>query len=248
MKTINIILIAILSFFSFKSFAQDDKKIDQLLLLHVDEKYDKLVDKAMDLTQHDDYRRHPLPFVYAAMGYYEMSKNPAKFDVEGRDAKYAKPLKNAQKLLYKFLKKDIKAPKYYNQSFAPDYTEFIETIADTSNKLGRHLFLLEQPRKSAGVYKNGYRATNDPILLLWQGLSEIESKNATEGDKNVLAALDSISKPDYKASEKTRGVMAHGMLLLEEYLAQKGDATNAARAKNNKGHQLKPKPANCLNR
>ena len=209
-----------------KSNAQTDKKIDELVFLYVDEKYDKVVDKALSLAENDAYKKNPLPFIYASMGYYQMAKRPDKYDI-GKGGKYANTLKMAQKYLYTFMKKDAKANEHYN-----DYKEYYDLLADTSNKLGQHYFLMEDYRKSAGAYKNAVKALpNDPILLLWQGIGEVKSLNYAEGDKNILDALAKIDE-NFKPSEVTAGVLAHGMLIVSEYLTQKGDATNANKAKN----------------
>jgi hypothetical protein len=72
--------------------------------------------------------------------------------------------------------------------------------------------------------------TNDPILQLWEGISEVKSKNSVEGDKNILEALEKIDE-NFEPSEVTAGVLAHGMLIVEEYLTQIGKTTEANKAK-----------------
>lgn len=222
------ILIGLVSFlFSMKINAQKgDKKIDELVFLYVDEKYDKVVAKALALVENEAYKKHPLPLIYASMGYYQISRKPDKFE-QGKGAEFENSLKNSQKYMYSFIKKDAKANEYYN-----DYKEYYDLLADTSNKLGQHYFLMEDYRKGAGAYKNAVKAfPNDPVFLLWEGICEVKSKNFAEGDKNILIALGKIDE-NFKPSEVTAGVLAHGMLILDEYLSQKGDATNANKAKN----------------
>jgi len=231
MKKITFYLIAFL-LMALKIDAQD-KKITDLNFLYVDEKFDKLVDKSVSLILNDTYKRHPMPYMYAALGLYEMSKKPEKFSVGEKDTDFPKPLKDAQKYIYKYLKAEVKAQKYFPdyESTIGDYQEFFIQIADTANKLGQHLFLMEQPRKAANEYKNAFKAIqNDYVLLLWQGICEIKSLNAVEGDKNVKEALKHIDE-NYKPSPATAGVLAHGMLILEEYFTQNGDSENAAKAK-----------------
>jgi len=233
MKKLQLFFI-LLALLSFKVKAQKkDKKITDLLFLYADEKYDKLVYKSTSLTQNDKYKRHPLPYIYLAMGYYEMSRKPDKFSVGEKGSDFPKPLKSAEKYLYKYLKVEKKAKKYFPdyESSYNDYTDFYEAIADTANKLGQTLFLMDKPRKAASVYKNAYKAVpTNPVLLLWEGITEVKSKNTVEGDKNIIAALNKIDE-NYKPLKSTAGVLAHGMLIIEEYLTQKGDVTNARKAK-----------------
>ena len=232
MKKVKLVFI-LLIVISSKMFAQkgNDKKIDELTFLYVDEKYDKVVEKGESLMQNDKYKKHPLIYIYTSMSYYEMSKRPGKFSVGEKDSDYPKPLKMAQKHLYKFIKVDAKAPKYYDNSWYGDFKEYYVQLADTSNKLGQYLFLNDNYRKSASEYKYAFRAIpDDPVLQLWEGIGEVKSQNAVEGDKNIAAALKVIDE-NFKPSKATEGVLAHGMLLVEEYLRSKGDYTNADKAK-----------------
>ncbi len=231
MRNFKFILILIVIISSKISAQGNDKKIDDLTFLYVDEKYDKVVQKGESLMQHDDYRRHPLVYIYTAMSYYEMSKRPDKFSVGERESDYPKPLKMAEKHLYKFIKTDAKAPKYYDNTWFGDFKEFYVQIADTANKLGQYLYLNDKYSKVAYEYKNAYKAVpGDPVLLLWQGIGEVKSKNTLEGEKNLIAALDSIDEK-FVPSPATSGVLAHGMLIVEEYMRSKGKYAEADKAK-----------------
>lgn len=213
------------------SYSQKTKKVDDLTFLFVDEKYDKVVYKGEGLMQDSDYRRHPLIYIYTSMSYYEMSKRPGKYSVDERDSEFPKTLKMAQKYLYKFVKADKKAPKYYDNSWFNDFKEYYVQLADTSNRLAQYLFLNDQYRKSASVYKYASKAVpSDPVLLLWQSISEVKSKNTIEGKKNMILALKQIDE-NFKPSKATSGVLAHGMLLAEEYLRTTEFTKEAAKAK-----------------
>lgn len=231
MKNLNI-LCALVLLSACNLIAQTkDKKIDDLTFMYVDEKYDKVVFKGEGLMQNDSYRRHPLVYIYTSMSYYEMCKRPGKYSVNEKDSEFPKPLKMAQKYLAKFVKADLKAPKYYKNSWYDDFKEYYIVIADTSNKFGQHLYLNDQFRKSASAYKLAVKAVpSDPVLLLWQSIGEVKSKNTVEGDKNMIAALKRIDA-NYKPNKATSGVLAHGMLIAEEYLRKKGKITEANKAK-----------------
>jgi len=213
------------------SFAQKTKKVDDLTFLYVDEKYDKVVYKGEGLMQDSDYRRHPLIYIYTSMSYYEMSKLPGKFSVGERDSEFPKPLKMAQKYLYKFVKADAKAQKYYDNNWFDDFKEYYITLADTSNKLAQYLFLNDDYRKAASVYKYTAKAVpSDPVLLLWQSICEVKSKNTVEGKKNMIEALKQIDE-NFKPNKATSGVLAHGLLLAEEFLKTTEFTKEASKAK-----------------
>ena len=211
---------------------KDGKKIDDLTFLFVDEKYEDVIYKAEGLMQNDSYKKHPLIYVYASMAYYEMSRLPGKFDVGQKTSKYPKPLKMAQKHLYKFVKVDAKAKKYYDNQFSDDFKDYYIQLSDTSNKLAQLFYLNEKYGKAASIYKSAYRGIpSDPVLLLWQGISEMKSKNSVEGKKNLALAMKFITK-DFVPSKATSAVLAYGMLLAEEYFRGSiGDLTNANKAK-----------------
>ena len=231
MRNIKLILILLIVISTKLSAQGNDKKIDDLTFLYVDEKYDKVVQKGEALMQHDDYRKHPLVYIYTSMSYFEMSKRPDKYSVDTRDSDYPKTLKTAEKHLYKFIKVDAKAPKYYDNTWFEDFKEYYVQIADTANKLGQNLYLNDKYSKVASEYKNAFRAVpGDPVLQLWQGIGEVKSKNTVEGDKTLAAALKAIDEK-FVPSPATSGDLAHGMLIVEEYMRSKGKYAEADKAK-----------------
>jgi hypothetical protein len=211
---------------------KEGKKIDDLTFLFVDEKYEDVINKAEGLMQNDDYKKHPLIYVYASMAYYEMSRRPGKFDVGEKDSKYPRPLKMAQKHLYKFTKTDAKAKKYYDNQWSDDFKDYYIQLSDTSNKLAQMLYLNDKHRKAASLYKAAYRGIpSDPVLLLWQGVAEMKSKNSVEGKKSLALAMKKIDE-NFIPTKATSAVLAYGMLLAEEFFRGSiGDPVNADKAK-----------------
>lgn len=232
MKTFKVLFLLLILASSSLYAQKEGKKIDDLTFLFVDEKYDDVVNKAEALMQSDSYKKHPLIYVYASMAYYEMSRRPGKFDVGEKDSKFPKPLKMAQKHLYKFTKTDAKAKKYYDNQWSDDFKDYYVQLSDTSNKLAQMLYLNDKYRKAASLYKAAYRGIpSDPVLLLWQGVAEMKSKNSVEGKKSLAAAMKLIDE-NFVPTKATSAVLAHGMLLAEElFRGSIGDAVNADKAK-----------------
>lgn len=102
--------------------AQSARSYDDLLVLYVDENYEKCIFKAERYTERDATRRDPLPYLYLSMCNHEISKmdkytDDPDFKNAGRDAlKYAE----------KFRKKD-KDGSYFAQY--EDYWEELNTDA-----------------------------------------------------------------------------------------------------------------------
>jgi hypothetical protein len=219
--TLKIALIAFL--FAKIGFAQeDDKKISQLTFLFVDEKYDKLVDKAGFMMESDKYKRNPLVYAYLAMGYFEIAKNPDQYDIE---EKYKKPLKNAQKYAYKFVKKDKK------NEYVAEYKDFLQALKDTSNKLAQHYYIIGKYSKANSIYKTVMKfSPDDPIMKLWAGIAYIRNNNANEGERLALEALAEIDE-NFQPDEVTAPVLPEGLLIISEYFANKGDYQSSEKAK-----------------
>jgi hypothetical protein len=232
MKTFKVLFLLLILASSSLYAQKEGKKIDDLTFLFVDEKYEDVVNKAEALMQSDSYKKHPLIYVYASMAYYEMSRRPGKFDVGEKDSKFPKPLKMAQKHLYKFTKTDAKAKKYYDNQWSDDFKDYYVQLSDTSNKLAQMLYLNDKYRKAGSLYKAAYRGIpSDPVLLLWQGVAEMKSKNSVEGKKSLAAAMKLIDE-NFVPTKATSAVLAHGMLLAEElFRGSIGDAVNADKAK-----------------
>jgi tetratricopeptide (TPR) repeat protein len=234
MKSFKLICVALITLSSSLYAQKAGKKIDDLTFLFVEEKYEDVIHKSEGLMQNDSYKKHPLIYIYASMAYYEMSRRPGKFSVGEKDSKYPKPLKMAQKHLYKFIKVDKKAPKYYDDNWYDDggFKDYYIQLADTSNNIGQMMYLNEKYRKAASMYKAAYRAIpGDPVLLLWQGIAEMKSKNTVEGKKSLAIAMKAIDE-SFVPTKATSDVLAHGMLLAEElFRGTLNDYTNADKAK-----------------
>ena len=201
---------------------EEDKKISQLTFLFVDEKYDKLVDKAGFMMESDKYKRSPLVYAYLAMGYFEIAKHPDEYDIED---KYKKPLKNAQKYAYKFVKKDKK------KQYIGEYKEFLQALKDTSNKLAQHFYIIGKYSKANSIYKYTMKfSPDDPIIKLWTGIAYIKNNNATEGERLALEALAEIDE-NFEPDEVTAPVLPQGLLIISEYFANKGDYETSEKAK-----------------
>ncbi|MCB0400719.1 MAG: hypothetical protein KDD41_01425 [Flavobacteriales bacterium] len=231
MKRIKLLLTVLITLPFCLSAQKSDKKIDELVFLFVDGKYDKLVYKAQSAMEDDDLRRHPLPYIYCSMAYYEMSKLPGKYSVGEKESEFPNPLKDAQKYLYKFIQKDSKAQKYYETNWYDDFKEYYINIADTSNKMAQFLFLNEKYSKAASVYKAAARGVPaDPVLKLWLGINYIKAKNTNEGKLALIEAMKEIDEK-FVPSKATSAVLPHGLQLAEELLRSNELYTEADKAK-----------------
>jgi hypothetical protein len=87
-----------------------------LLVYYVDEEYEKCLKKADKYMDKDESKYDPLPYLYTAMSYYEMS----------RDNKYAEDYPKAYRKCLSFLTKYRRKDKTYG--YKADAEPFIEKI------------------------------------------------------------------------------------------------------------------------
>ena len=81
---------------------------DELLMWMVDEKFEKVLYKAIRYTEDDETKKEPVPYVFMSMAYFKISEsgNP-EFE-----EKYSNALKSALKYASKFVKKDSKTHRF----------------------------------------------------------------------------------------------------------------------------------------
>lgn len=166
-----------------KAMAQD---YEDLLVLLVDEKYEKCYDKCVKYTENDKTKKDPLPYLYCSQALFAMSQ----------DHKYIETFPNAYKDALSWAGKYRKKDKAY--AYRTDAEPFIEelklvVLEEIDN------YLLEATEKS---YKKGLSIMKkvtkiDPDCggaLLLRGQLEILTKNKTEGKKMIVEGFGLIDK------------------------------------------------------
>jgi len=164
-----------------KSFAQD---YQELLVMYVEEDYEKCFAKSIKYTENDKTKKDALPYLYASMASYAMSQ----------DHKYSEDYPKAYKTALSFLAKYRKKDKTYD--YREDAEEYIEKVKFVIMEEADNYFL-EATEKS---YKKALSLIKkvtqfDPNCygaLLLKGELDILTKNKTEGKKVVAEALEKI--------------------------------------------------------
>lgn len=166
-----------------KTFAQD---YEDLLVLLVDEKYEKCFDKAVKYNSKDDSKNDPLPYLYAAQALFAMSQ----------DHQYIETFPNAYKDALSYAGKYRKKDKAYAyRSDAEPFIEKLKTVVleEVDN------YILEATEKS---YKKALSLMKKVVkfdpdcggTVLLRGELEILTKNKTEGKKMVVAGFEMLDK------------------------------------------------------
>lgn len=196
-----------------------NKDLDKLIFLYIDENYEKCVSKGINMTESDEYRKEPLPYLYVSMSLFEIARD------EELDEKYPKAFKDAMKFAYKYRKKDK------NLEYAGKYKEYFITLKDSANKLAMLYYKTEDYRKAAYIYKQIVRFDPDAaIMQLLQGIGEIKSRNIGEGERNLTLAMEQIDD-NYSPDKVEKAVAYWAFTEYANYMDSKGDYAETKRGK-----------------
>ncbi|MEO8588187.1 MAG: hypothetical protein ABI432_02370 [Flavobacteriales bacterium] len=197
----------------FSAFAQKHVYED-LLVMYVDEKYEKCIEKAEAYTMGEETKKDALPFLYMSMCFFEMSK------VEKFAADYPRASRDALKWAEKYRKKDKEREFFGNYE---DYWAELNTNATTTGEN-----LLDDPKgisKAKQIFDAmvGYYPENPgPWLLL--ALSQYKSNLVKEGDLSVVE-FDKVMAAvgDIKTLPKDQQVtLKDALIRYADYLTSKG--------------------------
>jgi hypothetical protein len=158
--------------------AQAQKHVyEDLLVLYVDEKYEKCMEKALTYTENDATKKDALPFLYVSMCNFEMSK------VEQYAEDYPKAGRDALKWAEKYRKKD-KEKEFFN-----NYEDYWSSLNTMAGETGENL--LDDPKGLSKAKYNfdamtGYYPENPgPWMML--AISQYKSNLNKEGDLSMVA-------------------------------------------------------------
>ena len=160
------------------------QEYQDLLILYVDEKYEKCFVKAINYTENEKTKKHPLPYLYVSMASFGMSQ----------DHQYSENWPKAYSTALSFAKKYRK--KDPDNTYAEDSQEYIDQLKEIIYEDVENYMLTSTEKgykKAAGILKKvcAFDPKDHGARLLW-GELEIRTKNQTEGKKIVAAAIDLI--------------------------------------------------------
>ena len=177
-----LVILSLMSYTSGKTVLSQEYK--DLLILYVDENYEKCFGKALNYTENDKTKKHPLPYLYVSMASFGISQD------HQYSKKWPKAYSTALSFATKYRKKDPE------NTYADDSQDYIDQLKEIIYEDVENYMLTATEKghkKAAGILKKA--CSFDPndfgAKLLW-GELEILTKNKTEGAKIVSAAIDLI--------------------------------------------------------
>jgi len=229
-----ILVILIASFTAFPMHAQvAGGDFQKLFDWYAMEEFDRCAYKAESYTRKDKYRSAPEPYLYMALCMYQAHINPDAFDDEFKD-----PIKDALKYAYKFRKKD-KTGELYQMN-----KRQIDQIREEA--LDRALFYFNDNDyyKASSEFKRILKVMpGDFNVAFITGVSMINARNVTEGERNISAAIDSLriqeKEGTFEKDDVTHDVLIKSFISYTNYLVD-NEQLNRALEIITLGRQLVP--------
>ncbi|MBL7963421.1 MAG: hypothetical protein JNM31_06215 [Flavobacteriales bacterium] len=199
------------------SFAQKGVYED-LLVLYVDEKYEKCLAKAEDYTLKEATKKDPLPYLYMSMCLFEMSKK------EQYQTDYPKASRDALKWAEKYRKKDK------NREFFDNYEDFWAALNTMAQDQGENLFDEGAFSKAKPFFDSmsSYYPEN-PGAWLMLALCQYKTNLQKEGDMSVKEFRKAyLAIPDIsRLPADQRKLLKNALIRYSEHLGAKGQRDSA---------------------
>lgn len=211
------ILLSITMAYGLTSFAQKGV-YDDLLVLYVDEKYEKCLAKAETYTQKESTRKHALPYLYMSMSLFEMSK------LEKFDEDYPKAFRNALKYAVKYRKKD-KDVEYFD-----DYEDYWAELNQKCMEIAENYFQEENWSKAKSYYK--YMTSYDPgnvgawIMRMHAEINLNMAREVEMHGKEMEKALADQGDVENLSPDKQQ-LLRNALISYSEYLHSSGRSDSA---------------------
>lgn len=195
----------------------DQKDTEELLSLWIDQKYDKLVVKAMKYTDKDDTKNDPLPYLYAAKAFFRISLDETWVE---KNEEFKKARKESINYASKYKKKDK------NNTYQADAEEFYAELKPVMYEEAINDFDKGDGKKQASYMKKLTEFDPDYVGGYFaHSLSLYSSQNKSEGKKKATEALEKLTNltsfNDYIDADKK--FLCYTMYKLAEFLAANKD-------------------------
>ncbi len=213
-------LLILLFLLPYLHVSAQSKPYDDLLVLYVDEDYEKCVYKAERYVDRKESHRDPLPYLYASMCYFEMSKTPKYQEMP----EYKHADRDALKWAAKYRRKDK------NMEFFANYEDYWSELNTVAQEVGMN-FLDEgafSKAKSQFQRMTRYNPENPGawamLALAQQKMkSTRDAKDNTEKFHEVLDAIPNVAR----LPKDERILLRESLVRTAMYLEDQGDLSEA---------------------
>ncbi|MDA0728742.1 MAG: hypothetical protein O3B70_04990 [Bacteroidetes bacterium] len=195
--------------------------LDELLMWYVDEKYEKVLFKAIRYTEDDEENKHPLPYLFMAKAYLGIHFSSEPSLRESYEVDKLKALKNALKYGSKFVKKDKE------QEFVQLEDEFFEQLRKETVAAAESEMESDKYTKAKSYYKYLTMIDEeDPGALMMMGATYYLANAARDAqtwwDSAEILIRDQRGRG---LSESQQKLLSYAMVFMLETFHDKGDST-----------------------
>jgi hypothetical protein len=191
-----------------------DEEFEELRILYMDEKYEKLISKSEKYTDDDDTRKDPTPYLYLSKAYYEISMRE-EFNEEYPPEK---AFRNAMKWAAKYRRKDPEGVLFEENDMY--FQELKKSAISEAGGL-----MSDQKYSRAKRYYDGICDFDpeDPGAWLMLGYCQLQIRNKLEAERNFEEAGKVMSTRDMTSLNSTeRKLLLEGVLTYSDYLIAEG--------------------------
>ena len=207
-----IIAVALLFVAGFAK-AQEDEFQD-LRVLYMDQKYEKLISKAEAYVAKDKTRKSPEPYLYLSKAYFEISQS------EEHNAKYPpdKAFRDALKWASKYRRKDKEGEIYDENDFY--FNELKKSAIEEAAGL-----MSDQKYSRAKRYYDGITSFDpgDPGAWLMLGYCQVQMRAMQEAKLTLIEAGRVMHTANMEKLNSTdRKLLLSGVTYYSDYLIEQG--------------------------
>ena len=208
-----IVLAAAFLFVAGFAQAQDDE-FEDLRVLYMDQKYEKLISKAEGYVNKDNFRKSPEPYLYLSKDYFEMSQ------LEEFAEKYPpdKAFRDALKWASKYRRKDKEGAIYQDHDFY--FNELKKSAIEEAGGL-----MSDQKYSRAKRYYDGITDFDptDPGAWLMLGHCQVQMRSMQEAKLTYQQAGKAMHAANMEKLNSTeRKLLLNGVINYSDYLIEQG--------------------------
>lgn len=207
-----IVLAASLICVAIVSKSQD--QFEDLRILYMDEKYEKLISKSTNYVENDKTRKSPEPYLYMSKAYFEISQR----EQYNEDYPPEKAFRNAMKWAAKYRRKDKEGILYYDNDMY--FQELKKSAINEAAGL-----MSDEKYSRAKRYYDGICDFDpeDAGAWLMLGYCQLKIRNVTEAKMNYKQAGVVLNTRDMTTLNSTeRKLLLNGVVTYSEYLTTEG--------------------------
>lgn len=209
-----------------------DPKYSRMLEDLVDEKYERVLFRAIGFTENEKTKKHPEPYGYMARAYLKIHQSD---DPELKE-NYPKALKESLKYCTKFIKKDKE------MEYVPDQLDFIEELRAEAIAQADTEMDAEKYTRAKSLYNYLTKLDkSDPAAYLMLGLANYYGRATRDASANWEAAIQIMGSMtgriaaseeieyyrDEPLTESMTNLLKTGIIRASEQLEADGQRTQA---------------------